>query len=355
MKNDKKRKALVWGAGGFVGGELLRLLACHPHFLLAAALSETYAGKGIGDVYTALKPWTDVLFADPNSFDWDFLKSGSWTIFSTLAHGETMKVLPTVIERLGGADVNFVDLSGDFRLNTPTLYEKYYNREHVAKEYLGKFVYGLPELNRSAVKNARYVSNPGCLATGAQLAIIPAAASGVEIRFVAVDGKTGSSGAGAKPRETTHHPNRMNNFRAYMQLEHQHIPEITGGWSGAGGSSDTEIAFVPQMAPMVRGIFTTAYFFPTIPVSTEEVTGWYKKYYSNAPFVRIVDGSPSVAEVWGSNRCDLSVSCDGRKIVVCTAIDNLVKGAAGQAIQNANIMNGWDETAGLMMPAPSPV
>lgn len=355
MKNGEKRKALVWGAGGFVGGELLRLLVGHPYFLLIAALSETYAGRCIGDVYPALKPWTNALFSSPNSFDWDLLTSGSWTVFSTQPHGDTMKTLPTVIEKLSKADVNFVDLSGDFRLNDIKMYEKYYGREHVAKGYLNKFVYGLPELNRSAIETACYISNPGCFATGAQLAIIPAAASGAEIHFVAVDGKTGSSGAGAKPRETTHHPNRMNNFRAYMQLKHQHIPEIVGGWNGAGGSPDTEIAFVPQMAPMVRGIFTTAYIFSEKPFAKEEVIGWYEKYYSSAPFVKIVDDSPSVAEVWGSNRCDLSVLCEGRKIVVCTAIDNLVKGAAGQAIQNANIMNGWDETSGLLVPAPAPI
>lgn len=355
LTQHEKRGAIVWGAGGFVGGELLRLLVGHPHFELRAALSRTLAGKRIGGVLPNLAPFTSLAFADPDRFDWDELRSGGWTVFAALAHGESMKALPPLLKQFEGADVNVVDLSGDFRLRDPAAYAAHYGREHTAEEFLGRFAYGLPEIHRERIRGARCVANPGCLATGAQMAIAPAAAGGEKIRSIAIDGKTGSSGAGSTPRETTHHPNRMNNFRAYRPLVHQHLPEIVGGWAAAGGSPETEIAFVPQMAPMVRGIFTTAYLFAERPLSPETVAGWYERYYSGAAFVRLVDESPSVAEVWGTNRCDLSITCRGRTIVICTAIDNLVKGASGQAIQNANLMNGWEETAGLLTPAPAPV
>lgn len=352
---SKRRKAVVWGAGGFVGGELLRLIVNHPHMELAHALSMTNKGNRIGAVYPGLEPWTELAFEDPEYFEWSKLKSGEWILFSVLGHTETMRLLPPIMEELHGADVNLVDLSGDFRIKDPKIYKVYYGREHVATEYLGEFVYGLPERNKKIIKGATRVANPGCLATGAQLALLPAAASGKKISFIAIDGKTGSSGGGMKLKETTHHPMRMNNFRAYSELTHQHTPEILDGWRQAGGSPDTEISFVPQMAPMVRGIFTTAHIFLDGASSRNEVTGWYRDYYRDAPFIRMVEGSPSVASVWGTNRSDISIAVDGKKIVVCTAIDNLVKGAAGQAVQNANIMNGWEETAGLITPVPSPV
>jgi N-acetyl-gamma-glutamyl-phosphate reductase len=222
-------------------------------------------------------------------------------------------------------------------------------------ELLPRFTYGLPELNREQIQASVLVANPGCFATAAALALLPAAAAGWPVSFVAIDGKTGSSGAGAQPRETTHHPNRMNNFRAYQQLDHRHLPEIEGAWRAAGGSTGTELSFVPHMAPMVRGIFITAHLHLAHPIAEEEIRQQYASFYEPAPFVRIVDGSPSVTEVWGSNRCDLSLTVKGRTVVVCTAIDNLVKGAAGQAVQNANLMNRWQETAGLLAPAPRPV
>jgi N-acetyl-gamma-glutamyl-phosphate reductase len=354
MSNQNK-KAVVWGAGGFTGGELLRLLATHPQITLTAALSHTYAGKPIGQVHPNLAPFTDAAFISPADWSWDGLKQDEWVLFSAQPHKETMKVLPPVMEQLKGADVKVVDLSGDFRLADPQVYQTYYGVEHVAPTYLDTFVYGLPERNRDLISEANYVANPGCFATCAQLAILPIAAGPNEIGFVAIDSKTGSSGAGVTPKPTTHHPNRMNNFTAYKQLVHQHLPEILDTWTSQGGSADTPISFVPQMAPIVRGIFTTAHFFSTSPVTRQEVENWYTDFYKDAPFVRIVDGSPSITDIWGTNRCDIAVAAEGRKIVVTAAIDNLIKGASGQAIQNANLMCGFDETSGLLAPAPAPV
>ena len=352
--SDKVR-AFVWGAGGFVGGELLRLVTGHPKLELAGALSATHAGKPVGEVHPSLAGWTDLAFSAPADWDWSVLKDGRWAVFAALAHAETMVAMPPLMERYADADVRWIDLSGDFRLQSPAEYATYYGRKHASPGLLGRFVYGLPELNRERIKGARFVSNPGCFATGAQLAVLPAAAAKVGIAAVAIDGKTGSSGAGVTPRDTTHHPNRANNFRAYKVLAHQHTPEICQGWQGAGGSASVDISFAPQMAPMVRGIFTTAHIFLKEEAEAGVVRGWYEKYYHGHPFVRLVDDSPAVADVWGTNRCDVSVTVQGRRVVVCTAIDNLVKGAGGQAVQNANLMFGWPETTGLTTPAPFPV
>ena len=350
-----KVRAFIWGAGGFVGGDLLRLVSGHPNFELAGALSATHAGKPIGEVHPSLAGWTDLSFSAPNDWDWSVLKDGRWTVFAALAHAETMLALPPLLERFDDADVRWVDLSGDFRLKSGADYAKYYGRAHAAPGLLHRFVYGLPELNRDRIKGVRYVANPGCFATGAQLAILPVGAAKVAITAMAIDGKTGSSGAGVTPRDTTHHPNRANNFRAYKVLEHQHTPEILRGFQAAGGSESVEVSFAPQMAPMVRGIFTTAHIFLKEETSRDAVLGWYERFYDGHPFVRLVDDSPAVADVWGTNRCDLSVTVQGRRVVVCTAIDNLVKGAGGQAVQIANLMLSWPETTGLTTPAPFPV
>ena len=352
---NPKVKTVVWGGSGFVGGELMRLLVGHPHLELAGVLSGSQAGKRVGEVLPGLAPWTDLQFTAPQAWDWDPVARGEWLVFAALPHRETMKLLPPVLRRIDPGGSRLIDLSGDFRLPSVEDYQTYYGEAHLAPDWLPRFVYGLPEANRSRLRRARYVASPGCFATGAQLAILPAAQAGAEIEFIALDGKTGSSGAGATPSATTHHPRRMNNYSAYSQFGHRHFPEILGGWRSAGGRAETEMTFVPQRAPMVRGIFTTAHLLAREAQDPQTVKGWYDAFYDDAPFVRVVEGSPYSAEVWGTNRCDLSVSVKGRCIVVCTAIDNLVKGAAGQAVQSANLLLGWEETTGLLTPPPGPV
>ncbi len=348
-------RAVVYGAGGFAGGELLRLLACHPHFTIEAALSNTFSGKAVGDVYPNLAPWTDAVFTAPGQWPMASLAKGSWTLFAAMPHVKTMSVLAPLVTDIDNPELKVVDLSGDFRLDDKETYRTFYKHDHLAEALLHEFVYGLPELNREAIRTARLVANPGCFATGCQLALLPVAASGRNAAFVAVDAKTGSSGGGIQPAATAHHPNRMNNFSAYKQLTHQHLPEIQGGWLAAGGSKGTEISFVPQRAPIVRGIFVTAHFMMDEATEAKEAEGWYRMYYQDHPFVRIVDKSPFVSNIWGTNMCDISVTAKGRIVVVSAAIDNLLKGAAGQAVQNANLMNGLEETAGLLTPAPTPI
>ncbi len=347
-------RAVVWGAGGFVGAELLRLILGHPGLQLAAALSDTHAGRPVGEVLPQLASSTRLSFESERNWDWRRHEEGSWTLFACLPHGTTLRALPPVLQLLQQSDTTVIDLSGDFRLQDAAVYARYYGEEHASVEWLPHFVYGLPELNWERIRVSRRISNPGCFATGAQLAVLPLAAAGLPVEFLALDGKTGSSGAGVQPRPTTHHPLRSGNFRAYKVGRHQHLPEIRAGWVAAGGREDLEISFVPQMAPMVRGIFTTAHVKLAEPVPQSEIRQIYQDYYAQAPMVRLLDDSPALFEVRGSNRCDLSVHVEGRCLVVCTAIDNLLKGAAGQAIQNANLTQGWEEAMGLTAPAPWP-
>jgi N-acetyl-gamma-glutamyl-phosphate/LysW-gamma-L-alpha-aminoadipyl-6-phosphate reductase len=353
--STKSLNAAVLGAGGFAGGELLRLLVCHPRFELKRALSNTNAGNAVGKIYPNLAPFTDVAFESPKAWSKEELSQGSWTLFSALGHVQTMRQLSAIIDEVDSESLKIVDLSGDFRLNDASEYKTFYGHDHEAEHLLSRFVYGLPEIHRDVIREARFVANPGCFATGSQLAILPMAASNAAVRFVAVDAKTGSSGGGIKPAQTSHHPNRMNNFSAYKQLTHQHLPEILMGWQSAGGSRETDISFVPQRAPMVRGIFVTAHFHLDQEVDAKQAEVWYRDFYEGSPFVRVVDKTPFVSDVWGTNYCDISVTASGRCVVACAAIDNLTKGAAGQAIQNANLMNGLDETEGLLTPVPNPI
>lgn len=350
-----KSKAVVWGAGGFVGAELLRLILGHPLLELEAALSETHAGRPIADVLPNLSGHTGKHFEGEDSWDRRRLQRGNWTLFACLPHGRTMLRLGPVLDAVKGSDTRVIDLSGDFRLRDAESYRRFYGVTHARPECLKDFVYGLPELNRDRIRNHSWIANPGCLATGAQLAILPLAASPLEVMHLALDGKTGSSGAGIQPRPTTHHPLRANNFRAYKVGRHQHFPEIEAGWRAAGGDDETAISFVSQMAPLVRGIFTTAHVLLRREAPDGVIEDLFGRYYENSPMVRIVRDSPTPAEVWGSNRCDISVHAEGRQAVICTAIDNLVKGAAGQAVQNANLSHGWPEQTGLTVPAPWPV
>jgi N-acetyl-gamma-glutamyl-phosphate reductase len=349
------RDAVVLGAGGFVGGELLRLILGHQHLRLAAALSDSHAGRPISDVHPQLGPFTDLAFRSAAQWSWGDLGSGEWTVFAALDHGAGMTRLTRLADAAEGSDVQLVDLSGDFRLRDPDAYEQFYGKRHIAPDRLASFVYGLPELHREDIRRATRVANPGCFATAASLALLPAAAAGWRFHGVALDGMTGSSGAGVGPRPTTHHPNRANNLQAYKPLCHQHLPEIQQAWTAAGGDAGTEVSFVPHMAPMVRGIAISAHLILAGPVPESEVLRQYRSFYSDSPFVRLTDVPPGVVDVWGSNRCHLCVTTQGAVVSVCGVLDNLIKGAAGQAIQNVNLMSGWPETAGLLTPVPRPV
>ena len=272
-------------------------------------------------------------------------------IFLALPHGQALEIAPRLPSGL-----KVIDLSGDFRLRDAAEFREHYGREHTATALLREFVYGLTELNRERIKSARLISNPGCFATATILGLAPLAASGALVGRVIVDAKTGSSGSGAKPAANTHHPQRSNSFYAYKPFTHQHVPEIeqTLGDVSTSRGWTNELIFMTHSLPVSRGIFASIYAETDEPKSAEELATLYKDFYRASFFVRLVKGSPDINWVKTTNFCDIGFAARGRQIAVFSAIDNLVKGAAGQAVQNMNLMFGLDEREGLMLVGGNP-
>jgi N-acetyl-gamma-glutamyl-phosphate/LysW-gamma-L-alpha-aminoadipyl-6-phosphate reductase len=338
-----KRVAIIGGTG-YGGSELLRLLLGHPGVELVRVTSRQHAGKPLHVVHSHLYKVTDLKFddADPARLE------GVDVVFSALPHATSAEAIMKIPE---GPAV--IDLSGDFRLKDAKEYQAAYNHVHPVPERLKDFAYGLTEFNRDAIRATRYVANPGCFATAALLATMPLALEKLLDGPVALVGVTGSSGSGADPKATTHHPERAEAFRAYKPLVHQHLPEITQLLRTAT-DGEPQLSFVPHSAPLVRGIHMTAVLHPRKAVSPAAVGQIFAKYYEKERFIRLTAQPPDVAVVAGSNHADVNVTCDGRAIVVLVAIDNLVKGMAGQAVQNMNLMLGFPEDEGLRFPGMRP-
>ncbi|MFW6138739.1 MAG: N-acetyl-gamma-glutamyl-phosphate reductase, partial [Spirochaetota bacterium] len=271
--------------------------------------------------------------------------------FMAAPHGVSMGLVPRIMDCMPGSGI--IDLSGDFRLKDTGVYRQYYKKEHQAPWLVEKFVYGLSEFNRNAVAQARYVANPGCFATGIIFALYPLYTAEAVRRDVTVTAVTGSSGSGELPKEVTHHPVRAKNFKSYKILQHQHTPEIEQFFRNRSTDQKVEIGFIPQSGPFVRGIYTTAVVYNG-ELDLDKVKEAYLSAYENERFVRIVDGSPEVAAVYGTNYVELSWSGRHGFVVSMSAIDNLVRGASGQAVQNMNIMFGFEETLGLEFPGMRP-
>jgi N-acetyl-gamma-glutamyl-phosphate reductase len=257
-----------------------------------------------------------------------------------------------IVPRLPG-NVKAIDLSGDFRLRDQSVFEKHYKQPHTAMTSQAEFVYGLTETNRDAVRNARLIANPGCFATATLLALAPLVANHLLSGRVVVDAKTGSSGSGAKAAANTHHPQRMNSFYAYKPFTHQHVPEIEQELEHIGDWT-SELIFMTHSLPVSRGIFASIYAEANREIKEDELRIIYADYYRESFFVRLVSGSPDINWVKTTNFCDLGFAARGRQIVVFSAIDNLVKGAAGQAVQNMNLMFGLEETTGLKLVGTNP-
>jgi N-acetyl-gamma-glutamyl-phosphate/LysW-gamma-L-alpha-aminoadipyl-6-phosphate reductase len=340
----KKRVAIIGGTG-YGGSELLRLLLSHPGVELTRVTSRQHAGKPVHVVHPHLYKVTDLKFddADPTK-----LADGTDVVFSALPHGTSAEAIMKIPE---GPAV--IDLSGDFRLKDAAAYNKAYNHVHPAPERLKDYAYGLTEFNRETIRATRYVANPGCFATAALLATMPLAKEKLLDAPVTLIGVTGSSGSGADPKATTHHPERAEAFRAYKPLTHQHLPEIEQLLRSATDVAP-QLSFVPHSAPLVRGIHMTAVLHPKSPVPAATVHEIFSKYYEKERFIRLTSQPPDVAVVAGSNHADVNVTCDGRAIVVLVALDNLVKGMAGQAVQNMNLLLGFPEDEGLRFPGMRP-
>jgi N-acetyl-gamma-glutamyl-phosphate reductase len=250
-------------------------------------------------------------------------------------------------------NLKVIDLSGDFRLADREEFAQHYGREHTAMATQSDFVYGLTETSRNAIRNARMIANPGCFATATLLGVAPLVANDLLSGRVIVDAKTGSSGSGAKAAANTHHPQRSNSFYAYKPFTHQHVPEIEQHLRALGDWT-SELVFMTHSLPVSRGIFTSIYAEAKNEMTVSDLREVYAAFYRDSFFIRIVDGSPDINWVKTTNFCDIGIAMRGRSIVVFTAIDNLVKGAAGQAIQNMNLMFGVEEKTGLMLTGSNP-
>jgi N-acetyl-gamma-glutamyl-phosphate reductase len=341
-----KLRVGIFGGSGYGGAELLRILLARADVEVAFVTANEHAGKAVGAVHRNLYGLTDLRFiAAPQELE--SLPEVD-CVFLALPHGQALEIAPRL-----PAQVRAIDLSGDFRLSDAREFLEHYGREHTATELQREFVYGLTETNREAIKHARLVSNPGCFATATLLGLAPLVASGLGGGRVIVDAKTGSSGSGAKAASNTHHPQRMNSFYAYKPFTHQHVPEIEQELRSVGDWS-SELIFMTHSLPVARGIFASIYVETKDALTVEAVRALFEEFYRESFFVRIVEGSPDINWVKTTNFCDLGFAVRGRQLVVFSALDNLVKGAAGQAVQNMNLMFGLDERTGLMLLGSNP-
>ncbi len=328
----------IVGGSGYTGAELLRLAHGHPHLRVAWATGDTQAGTAVGALYPSLAAAYPTMVFD--SCD-PAMAAGVDLVFLALPHGASQKLVPELLAAAPGTRV--VDLAADFRLKDPSAYQRWYGEAHTAPDLLPRFAYGLPELHRKDIVGATAVAAPGCYPTAAALALAPLVAAGVvEPEGIVVDAASGVSGAGRTLRHTSHFGTVNEDFVAYGLLDHRHTPEI----EQATGAT---VLFTPHLAPMTRGILATCYARPAGPTSTAALLELLRDTYAGEPFVVVGDGPPSTKAAWGSNTAHLTARFDPRTgwVVVLAAIDNLVKGASGQAVQCANIVLGLDETAGL--------
>ncbi|ADI73711.1 N-acetyl-gamma-glutamyl-phosphate reductase [Methanohalobium evestigatum Z-7303] len=325
----------IIGSSGYTGGELIRLLVNHKYTNIEICTSRKFAGQKVSDVHKHLKGFINLEFEDISPRD---LKNRCDVIFLAVPHGTSMNIVPDLLDEY----TKVIDLSADYRINSQT-FENLYGIEHSDKR---KVVYGLPEIHPE-VSEKNLVANPGCYSTGAILSASPLANSGL-IDSIIFDSKSGITGAGVNPTQTSHYPNMAENVQPYKLTSHRHYAEMFQELSMMDESL-ININFTPHVIPSIRGILTTAHIFTNRQVSTEEVKSIYAEYYKDNPFVRIIDGIPSLSTVRGSNFCDIGFEIDvnNNRVVVVSAIDNLVKGAAGQAIQNMNLMCGFNETEGI--------
>lgn len=335
---DMTRIGIIGGTG-YTGGELARILSTHPEVEIAAMTSRQNAGSKVSDVHSYLKGYVDISFTEriEETDDLDL-------VFVATPHGVAMDEVPKLLER----GIKAVDLSGDYRLHDVSVYEKWYGHVHKDVENLEKAVYGLPEFFRDEIRGADLVANPGCYATSIILACAPLLKSGLVDEDVVVDAKSGTSGAGMVPSARTHHSTCGETIIPYSVGTHRHTPEVEMAVDRFAGSH-MKVTFVPQLIPIVRGILSSCYFDLRTDASQEDIDAVYEKQYGGERFVHYVK-EPSIRAVVGSNHAQVASRTIGGKAVAFGVVDNLVKGAAGQAVQCMNLMLNIKENTGLDMP-----
>ncbi len=338
-----KKKVGIVGATGYTGVELLRLLLLHPEVEITALTSQKYAGVPINQVFPSLRKRFSLKCEE---LDVDQISKKTDLIFMAVPHKTAMETLPSFYR----AGKRVVDLSADFRLKDPEVYERWYQK-HTATDLLGEAVYGLPELHREEIRTAKIVGNPGCYPTGALIGLIPLVQKGlISTEAIVIDSKSGVSGAGRDVVLESLFCEVNEGVKAYKIFAHRHTPEIEQELSLLA-QKEIAVTFVPHLIPMDRGILTTIYVQLTKKMKTEELLNIFQECYEKEPFIRIDPKGklPNTKDVRGSNFCDIGLATieSADRAVIVTAIDNLVKGASGEAIQNMNIMLGYPETTGL--------
>ena len=337
----KLKKVGIVGASGYTGSELTRILAQHPQVEICAITSESPSGKAFSDLHPFFRGIVDQQLTTADEISGMELD----LVFLALPHGVSMEY----VQKFDHESFRIIDLSGDYRLNDPDTYEQWYGKKHSFTKAFEVAVYGLPELFANQIKNARLVANPGCFPTSAILPLAPLVSAGlIDSKRIIIDSKSAVSGAGIQPKETNLFSNVNDNFKAYGLKNHRHtieIKQILDRFS----DEENSLQFTPHLLPVDRGILSTIYVQPKSYIELATLKQIYKSFYDEKPFVRLCENPPAIKDVRASNYCDMYVDYDPltNNIILISVIDNLVKGAAGQAVQNMNIMFGFDERQGL--------
>lgn len=340
LPNEIMKRVAILGATGYTALELAKLLLRHPEVQITAATSRQEGGSPIGGVHPALAQRLDLALENLSTEE---LADRADVVFSCLPHGLSAEFVPQFLD----AECRVVDLSADYRLDDPGVYQQWYGLKHPDPERLPKTAYGLPELFRDDIRGASLVANPGCYPTSAILALAPLARERLlQLQSIVIDSKSGVSGAGRSPKLTTHYPECNESIAAYGVGTHRHTPEIELILSKMGGEP-ANVIFTPHLVPMDRGILSTTYSLPTRDVTEEELLAVLRAAYADEPFVRVVDHLPATKHCTGTNFCDITARLVRGRIMTFSCIDNLVKGASGAAVQNFNLMCGYPETTAL--------
>lgn len=348
---ENKVGVAILGGTGYGAGELLRLLISHPAVEVVSVVSSSRVGDSLADVHPHLLGFYDNRLQAQIDFK-ALEKFPEKVIFASLPHGVSAGEICALVPQLDALNAKLIDLSGDFRLQDEDAHRRHYPNSVAPQEIRDRFVYGLAEINRRAITQARFIANPGCLASAAIMVAAPMLAAGYEGQVI-FDAKTGTSGAGRSPTLVTHSASRTCNMSAYKVLEHRHEPEIREVLQRISSAS-LETAFVPHLLSITRGIFITAYFSFSDTLFCQGLQESSRLFYKDSPFVRMRSGSPELQHVIGTNFFDFSLVVRGGQVVAMGALDNLGKGMAGSAIQNMNLMCGLPETCGLWFPALGP-